>query len=100
MEIANSLNCKEFEARTFVIIESFVNLRSPSVPKAYRFPCRRRIALVDWLNSITFGENPMEIGLGLLTLVVGSLMLLNEKPPKKEEPKEELLYKIEVKKPK
>ncbi len=42
----------------------------------------------------------MEIGLGLLTLVVGSLMLLNEKPPKKEEPKEELLYKIEVKKPK
>ncbi|WP_264197073.1 hypothetical protein [Microseira wollei] len=42
----------------------------------------------------------MEIGLGLLALVVGTLMLLDEKPPKKEEPKEELLYKIEVKKPK
>jgi hypothetical protein len=42
----------------------------------------------------------MEISLGLLALVVGTLILFDEKPPKKEEPKEELLYKIEVKKPK
>lgn len=41
----------------------------------------------------------MEIALGLLALVVGTLML-DQKPPKKEEPKDEILYKIEVKKPK
>lgn len=42
----------------------------------------------------------MEIVLGLLAIVVGTLMLEETKPKKKEEPKEELLYKIEVKKPK
>lgn len=64
-----------------------------------RFPYRRRIALVDSLNSITFGENPMEITLGFLALIIGTLML-DQKPPKKEEPKDEILYKIEMKKPK
>jgi predicted kinase len=37
--------------------------------------------------------------IGFLALIIGTLML-DQKPPKKEEPKEELLYKIEVKKPK
>lgn len=41
----------------------------------------------------------MELGLALLSIVIGSLML-EEKPPKKEEPKDEVLYKIEVKRPK
>ena len=42
----------------------------------------------------------MEITLGLLALVLGTLML-DQKPPKKEEaPKDEIVYKIEVKKPK
>ena len=42
----------------------------------------------------------MEITLGFLALIVGTLML-DRKPPKKEEPpKDEIIYKIEVKKPK
>ncbi|HAZ44580.1 MAG TPA: hypothetical protein DDW76_07145 [Cyanobacteria bacterium UBA11369] len=67
-----------------------VDLRSRSVPKL-------KLSLI----SLTFGgHNPMEMVLGLLAIVVGTLMLEETKPKKKEEPKEELLYKIEVKKPK
>jgi hypothetical protein len=46
------------------------------------------------------GHNPMEITLGFLALIIGILML-DQKPPTKEEPpKDEIVYKIEVKKPK
>ena len=44
-------------------------------------------------------SNHMEIGLALLSIAIG-LLLVDQKPPKKEEPKDEVVYKIEVKRPK
>ncbi len=41
----------------------------------------------------------MEIAIALLSIFIGSLMM-QEKPPKKEEPKDEVVYKLEIKRPK
>jgi hypothetical protein len=41
----------------------------------------------------------MEIGIALLSIAIGFL-LVDEKPPKKEEPKDEVVYKLEIKRPK